>query len=464
MMRPSRLARFLLIAAAFDASAEAAAQMAACDINAAPCCGPLANPSAAAQPAAAAPAFGVQIWPAGLAKTPQAMERLIALGPRHLRFALGPNWARQPAIDPAMTDAELDAFISRGFASSPLAAEIEVLRALKSRTGATLHLVIWAPPPLPSEAAARAPGGGRTMRREDIAIAARFDVALLKHLAERGVAIDAVELSNEPDADWNIRIAPPDYLALIEAARAEAKRRGVALPQIYGPGASSVAGTRAFLAEPRTARAILDAVDTLSIHGWDNPARRDRLLEFESLLDDLRRLDRKPAIALTEYGLARPDPADASDRMNVKKRAADHVANTLPYGIQTARDMLRFYGAGVGAIIHWEFQDQNWGHSSFGLLDARGDERPIYGVLGALSHQLAARRPQSIAPAGADDLFVFKYPEGESLWSANAQPQARTIIFTGNARPQRPTCRDSNGHPGLTIQPWSLTATPIERP
>jgi hypothetical protein len=447
------------------APAHVAAQMADCQPDAQACCRLLA-PSENLTPTP--PSFGLHIWPAGLTRGP-AVNRLVAMKPRHLRFALGPNWRRQPPLQARMNDAQLDAAVISGLEGSPLSLEIGVLQKLQVRTGAMLHLVIWEPPPLPSEQGQRRSSStGRTMHSEDVPIAARFLVAALKHLADQDLRLDAVELSNEPDGDWNIRISPEDYLALLKAVRKEAKRRKVALPKIYGPATSSLAPARSFLRDPKVGRAILDNVDVLSVHGWDNSKGRDRFVELDALLDDLRRLGRKPALAITEFGLARPVPADSSNRMNVKKRAPDHVADTPLYGSTSVRDLLRFYARSVGTIIHWEFQDQTWGKASFGLLDETGHERPIYRAMRTISGQLASEQPKRIEQVGGS-LFVARRPGHDALWSVNAADKKMDVLFDG-ARPVGKfaedvrRCRSRAGEPGFTVPPWSIVTVPIERP
>jgi hypothetical protein len=459
------LLRAALLAPAVVASVQAAAQVAGCRADAGPCC---RSPAPSNNVMPTPPSFGVHIWPGGLTQA-SAIKQLIALKPRHLRFALGPNWRHQPPLQPQMTDAQLDTAVAAGFERSPLGAEIDVLRNLQARTGAMLHLVIWEPPPLPSEQEQRpSESTGRSMPSQDVPIVARFLIAALKHIAAQGLHLDAVELSNEPDGNWNISIVPEDYLALLKAVRAEGKRRAAALPKIYGPATSSLAPARRFLENPRVGRAIVDNVDVLSVHGWDNSKGRDRFLELDSLLDDLRRLQRKPELAITEYGLARPVPADSSNRMNVKKRTPNHVADTPFYGSISAGDLLGFYARGIGTIIHWEFQDQRWGKASFGLLDDDGKVRPIYRMMRSISEQLAAKKPDRVEQTG-NGLFIAHQPGREVLWSVNVTDSPTDVLFDG-ARPvgklpaglQR--CRGNVGEPGFTVAPWSIVSIPIERP
>jgi hypothetical protein len=442
----------------------AVAEAPACRADAALCCRSPARPTSVK---ATPPTFGVQIWPADLTN-PTTIEPLVALKPRHLRFALGPNWRRRPALASEMTDAELDRAVANGLDSTHTAAEIEVLQRLRTRTGAMLHLVIWEPPPLPGDSG-RPTADGRRLRPPDVALAARFHVAVLKVIGERGLPVDAVELSNEPDGNWNIRIAPADYLALVRAVRAEARRRRVRLPKIYGPGGSSIAATRGYLKDAKLARDILESIDVLSTHGWDNPKRRDRFIELEALLDDLRRLHVKPEVAVTEFGLARPIPADTSDRMNVKTRAANNIANTPFFGAINSRDLLRMYAAGVGTVIQWEYRDESWGKASFGLMDDKGRARPLYRMLREIANHLADDKPRAVMPTLSDNVFVAERSDRRVIWGANSSAQSLAVVFDADARlamnlaTDLPVCRDEHGQPGLLIPPWSVLQAPISK-
>ena len=456
-----------LLAPAVTAPSLTAAQTAICRADAAPCC---RSPVRHTSVKPTAPSFGVHIWPATLTQA-YAIERLVAMRPRHLRFALGPNWRHQPALHAEMTDLQLDASIAAAFAERNLPIEISVLQNLQQKTQAKLHLVIWEPPPLPLEAHKREPGSaGRRLQSPDVAISARFLVAVLKHIAAHGLQLDAVELSNEPDGGWNIRIEPTDYLALVKEVKKQAKRRAVLLPKIYGPATSSLAALRNYLRDPKIGQTILDNIDVLSVHGWDNPRRRDRFLELDALFEDLKRLGRRPELALTEYGLARPEPADSSDRMNVKMRTPDNVANTSFFGSLSARDLLRFYAKGVGTIIHWEFRDESWGKASFGLLDEKSNERPIYQMMRTISQHLASDWPKRIDPTTVDNLFVAYRPGRKVLWSSNPTDRAMAVVFANGTRPVGRLatgllpCRGKKGAVGFTAPPWSLISTLIQIP
>jgi hypothetical protein len=464
MALPRRLVRGSLTFAAMIWPTIAPAQpggAASCAEPAVPCCR-VAAPATGVAPTT--PAFGVQIWPTGLT-SPAAIERLVALKPQHLRFALGPNWRREPALEADMSDARLDAFVAEGFRKRFETRELETVRALQRQTGARLHLVVWDPPWLPGER--EAAGAGRVLRREQVPLAARFLVALLKYVVAQGITPDAVELVNEPDGDWNIAVAPADYVALVEAVRIDAARRNLSLPRIFGPATSTVAALRRYLRDADIAGRLLDAIDVLSVHAWDNPDRRARFSELFALQDDLRRLGRAPELAVTEYGLARPDTGDASDRANVKKRAPDTVANTERYASLTARDVLHLFAAGAGTVIYWEFQDQDWGRSSFGLLNESGDERPIYRIMRQLSQRIAEDKPERFRFVESEGLFVARSAHFESLWVVNTATESKDIVISDGVRLAHNrnvrTCGGKHA-PVLTVPPWSFLGTAIVRP
>jgi hypothetical protein len=434
--------------------------IAACGPNPVICCA-LSSERSAAKPQA--PRFGVQVWPSGLRGQPSTVEQLLALRPRALRFSLGPNWRRQPPLREDMTDATLDAYVEAGLNTAHTDDDIRVMADIARRSQAVLHLVVWEPPPLPAEMRSGQSLEKRALRRPDVPLMGRFLVALLERIAERGLSVGAVELANEPDGNWNIRITPSDYVALVAAVRGEARRRMVALPDIYGPGTSTLTALNAYLSEARTATAIIDSVDVLSMHSWQPDGGPDRFSELEKLGRTLANLDRKPQLAITEYGIARPVPGDRSDRNNLKKRVPETPANTALFASVSARDLLRFYARGITTAIAWEFSDQSWGHSSFGLLDRNAGERPVYGAMRTISERLTTA-PKEVVGKASEGLFVTEHDDKAELWSANPTDDPLTIVFVNGYRPRAvPACEDNMGHAGLMFPPSSFTLTSIEQ-
>ncbi|AMJ61178.1 hypothetical protein AXW83_13515 [Bosea sp. PAMC 26642] len=451
-----------MVASALPASA----QDAACRLDAVPCCDWPAK-TVSAQPAP--PAFGTQVWPATLVQSPASVDRLLALKPHHLRFSLGPSWRRQPALRQEMSDTELDMAVAAGFATMTNAdRHAAVMRDIVARSRTKLHLIIWEPPPLPGEPDFTKPKAPtwRVMKPENVSLAARFYVAHLKAIAEAGVPLDAVELSNEPDGSWAIKILPADYLALVRAVRGEAKRRGVALPRIFGPGTGRIAEAQPFFRDKAIALGILDAVDVVSLHAWDDAAGMDRSAELDKLLARFAELGRKPEIAITEFGVGRPDILDKTQRMNARNRGDDNIGLTEAYAGYSTRDLMRLYAGKVGIVIQWEFQDQSWGKGSMGLLDVKGQEKPVYRAMRTLAERLDADRPDAIETSPDGRVALLRKAGRDSLIVSNPSREPLDIMLA-NRKPaaSKPaagiaTCAGTSGT-GLRLPAESVTAIPL---
>ena len=450
----------------FLAVSGGAAQEATCLADAPRCC---ASSPAAVDTKTEPLRFGVQVWPSSLAQSEPSLRTLIDLRPGDLRFSLGPNWRRQPSLDEGMSDAELDRRVADGFAATPgLSRHVEVMKEIKRQIGTRQHLIVWEPPPMPGEpdfSAARA-STSRMLKPQNIVLAARFHVANLKFIAGLGLDVDAVELANEPDGSWNLRIAPSDYLALVGAIRAEASRRLVRLPKIYGPGASSVAATRAFFVDPATAKSIIGAVDVVSLHVWDDKAGRDRFAEFDQLFADFARLGVKPKIAITEYGLAKPDPDAKGDAMNVTKRIANSIADTAGYPPASLRDLLRLYADHVETVLYWELQDQRWSGGLFGLLDTGGERKPIYDAYRRISILLSKSDIRAVENIAEGRIVVLRGASQSSfvLTNPGATPTDVILPLSVALPAGAVSCRAADGRMGLRLSPASVTHLSIASP
>jgi hypothetical protein len=446
-----------------SASVSAHAQDARCPVRSVRCCDvrPVADGIAPTPPT-----LGVHVWPSSLAQSAEAVQDLVALRPSHLRFGIGPNWRRRPALWAGMSDAEMDEAVASGFAAVPSTARfVAMLTDLRRRLDAKLHLVLWEPPPLPAE---RVSPFGRKLDARNVDLMARFLVAALKQVAEARLPLDALELSNEPDGGWNIRIAPREYLALLRSVRKEAKRRSVALPPVYGPGTSTIAALQAYLADRDVAEGILDGVDILSVHGWDDRRRADVFGQLDSLLARLGQLGRSKEIAMTEYGIARPVPTDSSPGADMKTRASEGMARSPFFASITTRDLLRLYGRGIGTIIYWEFQDPVWGKASYGLLDTKGTKRPLYHALAAVSAALRQEGAVRFATSVDDRVSLMEGTLGSRLWIANPTREAAPVILDAPRAELldtngRDVCRSDDGSAGVTAAAESVVSVPLRK-
>jgi hypothetical protein len=267
-----------------------------------------------------------------------------------------------------------------------------------------------------------------------------------------------MELSNEPDGSWNIKIAPSDYVALIAAVRSEAARRNVDLPLIYGPGASGASATRPFLAEPDRARELLRLVDVFSLHGWGDPAGKAWGDELEALLQDLARLGATPPIAVTEYGLTRIDPTRTEPNMNARNRVPDSVTTTPAYAGASLAAFFRVFRGRIGEVMYWEFEDQSWGRSLFGLLDVEAQPKPIYGVYRDVTRSIAELEPREIEVAHDGRLAILSGRGRRRAFVVNPSSSPLDVVLPADRAPvaRAGSCQAAPGEIGVQLPPGEM--------
>jgi hypothetical protein len=367
------------------------------------------------------PHLGLQIWPEDVA---EAGDRLRELRPAALRYAAGPSWRRAPRLDRdadygAVQQYVADAFDRERERFHKQAASLE--RFFRT-SGAEVHFVIWEPPMTKSEPEA---ADKRTLPAVAVRVTAMFYVAVLDELRRRGYPMQVVELSNEPDGDWNIRIPPARYLELVIEVRRQAAAHGVALPRIAGPAVSSIAALRSYLADPQIGQGLVHAVDTISVHAWDDRKNRNTLEEARAARLQLDRLGYHKPVAVTEFAITFLDPADRQRGTGAQLRTPDVVSNTPAYMARTMSLALDLAAAGYGPILYWEFRDLPWGKSSYGLYDQRGEHRPLLEPWQLLSH--AAR--------GIDRVTVVSHAPVSVFGLARDGKEAGLVLVNPTSRP-----------------------------
>ena len=365
--------------------------------------------------------LGLQIWPEDVA---EASDRLRELQPAAVRYSGGPSWRRAPRLD---RDADYEAvqrYVADAFdrERDRFQKQAASLDRFFQASGAEAHFAIWEPPMTSSEPEAP---NKRTLPEAAVKVTAMFYVAVLDELRRRGYPMQVVELSNEPDGDWNIRIPPPRYLALVTEVRRQAAVHGVSLPRIAGPAVSSIAALRAYLADPQTGQGLVHAVDTVSVHAWDDRSNRNTLEEARHARLQLDRLGYRKPVAVTEFAITFLDPADRQRGTGAQLRTADVISNTPAYMARTMALALDLAAAGYGPILYWEFRDLPWGKSSYGLYDLRGGHRPL----------LEAWQRLSRATRGIDRVTVVSHSPLSVFGLARDGKQSSLVVVNRTSRP-----------------------------
>ena len=405
------------------------AQPPACPAEVVRCCDVGAGMAATASPTHL-PRLGLQIWPEDVA---QASDRLREMQPTAVRYSGGPSWRRAPRLDRDSDYGAVRRYVADVFDRDRdrFQKQAAALDGFFRTSGAEVHFVIWEPPVTDDEPEAVAKAQNkRTLPESAVTVTAMFYVAVLDELRRSGYPIHVVELSNEPDGDWNIRIPPARYLALVAEVRRQAVAHGVALPRIAGPGVSSIAALRSYLADPQIGQGLVHAVDTVSVHAWDDRNNRNTLDEARNARHQLDRLGYRKPVAVTEFAITFLDPADRQRGTGAQLRASDVISNKPAYVARTMALALELAAAGYGPILYWEFRDLPWGKSSYGLYDLHGERRPLLDAWQRLSR--ASRRADRVNVVSHSPISVFglvRDGKESALVMVNSSPRSLGIVF-----------------------------------
>ena len=202
-------------------------------------------------------------------------------------------------------------------------------------------------------------------------------------LAANGLTPPYIELSNEPDGNWNTYISPENYNALVKLTRVELDTRGLTDVGIVGPSLSNLdwqGGNAAWIA-------ALDeqAVDSLAAwgsHMWDDGslcsggatcvennweafggsaiARDAALPRFVSEFATKEN---------TFHGVTYPHPDSYRDY---------NATNTMAYAARVYENALALLNSGAHVPFIWQAVDVSWETKGWGLIDLAGSPKPVF--------------------------------------------------------------------------------------
>eukprot|EP00937_MAST-01D_sp_MAST-1D-sp2_P005715 g5715.t1 len=300
-------------------------------------------------------------------------------------------------------------------------------------------LISWGPPGAYVDAAGTAP----ELKAAEVHSYASYLAATVQLLRRSGVRFARLELSNEPDGDWNCRIPPRRYAALLAATRRaldalDQPARGVGLvgPGLYvlsedgrfWPGAGlSSADYMAAIAANADAVAALDAVST---HVYDDVLVPRSNLSFvgaqlQRFNDVLRgngsaALAAKPRVA-TEWGVATSFVGGAEYAHTVKDDCyetagagpaalwPDAEGRAPAYAVRSLATMLLLFSAGFADAQAWELADVSGigkpDVGCWGWFGRAGELKPAGAALHALLARLGAA-PRALPRTWADGEVV----------------------------------------------------------
>jgi hypothetical protein len=382
--------------------------------------------------------LGAQIWTGDTAWV-GPME---ALNARWARVSMAPSFDQTPERAPtgASRD-EMDAFMARNYSAvfeTQLAHAIDTWERLQHRDMQVI-LHIW-------EAPSYWEAGG-TLHAKHIPDYARLWGSLLFYLDESGIRPTWIELSNEPDGDWNTRVHPPDYGQLVTAVRAELDARGFQEVGILGPGLSTLnhrGGAERWIGALDDG--ALASLGGWSVHTWDGFAERgegkafleSRWAAFVGALEKKDPQKSKP-IFVTELG-SKDTEFNGFRYTTPDNSACGDAADSIPYAVRILDQVFTSLNHGASALVIWQAADQSWECSNWGLVTSAeegAEPRPVFHALKSLADQVprGARVIRatwhdpllSVAALRADERVVVGIANG------SAETVTRTLAFSGTA-------------------------------
>lgn len=377
---------------------------------------------------------GAHIWTHDL---PASADDIVASRPAVLRFAMGPWWKTEAQM-PLDTDAAaMRIYVAQIFAKREAyyRQEIQNIAALVQRTRAETHLVIWEPPLTAAEdLVAFKLTDDRKLQSAALQATARFYVAYIAALSERGFKPDIIELSNEPDGAWNMRMDPALYLDLLEATRHEAEQQGVALPAIAGPGVSIMASLPSYLGTPEQSARLFKLVDHISVHAWDDRVNRDIPTEAGKVRALLDARGWKGRIIASEVSVTFPTAEDRKLNTGPTRKGPDVVANRSEYGGVLADVALGIASRGIDTLILWQMKDPPWDSYSYGVITDGGKIRSGYAAWQAIAIALNSTSTKTVIRASDAPVFrALRIGQGPAYIFLNRSKEDTLLAISSEA-------------------------------
>ena len=234
--------------------------------------------------------FGVQIWPGDT-----RVESLItSLNLKYVRMKFGGDWT--PPTD--ATQAQMDTYVASQYdGNTSIRATYAILMQYDVAVIGNYF-----------EGPSGWLGTNNVLKSENFDDFVRLWGSIAYYMQNNSMPIRYIEMFNEPEGDWNIRVPGANYNTVIKLMRAELDSRGLTNVGIIGPGL-------AYLYHGPDWIDVLDndgkaALAGWSTHAWDEgwghtdalPSFLDQRWQdyFGAAVDDVDPMHNKPII-VTEY-------------------------------------------------------------------------------------------------------------------------------------------------------------------
>ncbi len=306
---------------------------------------------------------------------------------------------------------------------------IRYLWAMKKEMDLTFMMVSFGAPPCWRDEK-------NALKAEHAEDFARLWAAAVQAFSDQGFAPEMIELFNEPDGDWDTYCPPEIYSRVVKAVRRELDRRGLQTIRIVGPG-------RAHL-DFGTAEQWVDVLDdeavnahgAWSVHGWtfhgpgshSVPYVRDSAAGF---MNSVRAKDpeQKKLRIMTEFS-TKDTVFDGVRFGDHAKQFKDTAADSHPFAIHVAADLLSHLNSGFNVLLFWQMSDQWWEPAGWGLMKRMSDgyaRRPVFQALETLLPEIVPGF-QTLETVSDGDATVAAFVKDRRVVVALVNPSNEPVV------------------------------------
>jgi hypothetical protein len=220
---------------------------------------------------------------------------------------------------------------------------------------------------------------------------ARLWGSIAYYMQNHAMPIRYIEMFNEPEGNWNIRVPGANYNTVVKLLRAELDSRGLTGVGIVGPGL-------AYLYYGPDWLDALDSVDKAALAGWSThawdegwghtdalPSFLDQCWKdyFGAAVNNADPTHSKPII-VTEY-------ATGVRTYNGITYDSSTYTETSQFAQRCYENSLTLANNGANVLCYWEAANQSWQSSPMsGLLRIDSSPRPVYYALKTLTSNIPA--------------------------------------------------------------------------
>ena len=259
--------------------------------------------------------------------------------------------------------------------------------------------------------------------------AANWIAAQLLKAKSFGLIPSHIEITNEPEGDWNTQFTPEQYDSYLLAVRNAMDANGLKDIKIAGPGCGT--GTKPTVpilnvVERQDHGSLLDI---LSVHCYDRGIEAQDFPKLDILNPLMAKFAPGTQLFVTEYNNKAHYWGDPPYETRANERGPKNGGDTADFAISSIGDGLKLIAEGANSIFFWEASDQLWGHSDYGLIGLDGNGKPVLTATKIALDSLPWDIPVVGATGGGENLVAvaFKTPDGIRVSIVNLAPRSQAI-------------------------------------